>query len=75
MRVTNTNDERYPIEISNSYEKVSIDNFVIEDDEEWEDFINQLNQYREGILNGYFKNFSKKNSKKGLTIQLHYAII
>ncbi len=65
MRVTVTNDERYPIEISNSYEKVSIDNFVIEDDEEWEDFINQLNQYRESVLNGYFKNFSKKIAKRG----------
>lgn len=65
MRVTVTNDGRYPIEISNSYEKVSIDNFVIEDDEEWEDFINQLNQYREGILKGYFKNFSKKIAKRG----------
>lgn len=65
MRVTVTNDKRYPIEISNSYEKVSIDNFIIEDDEEWEDFINQLNQYREGILKGYFKNFSKKIAKRG----------
>lgn len=65
MRVIVTNDERYPIEISNSYEKVSIDNFIIENDEEWEDFINQLNQYREGILKGYFKNFSKKIAKRG----------
>lgn len=65
MRVTVTNDKRYPIEISNSYEKVSIDNFIIENDEEWEDFINQLNQYREGILKGYFKNFSRKIAKRG----------
>ena len=65
MRVTVTNDKRYPIEISNSYEKVSIDNFVIEDDEAWEDFINQLNQYREGILKSYFKKFSKKIAKRG----------
>lgn len=64
MRVTVTNDEWYPIEISNSYEKVSIDIFAIEDDEAWEDFINQPNQYREGILKGF-----KKNSKKGLTNQ------
>lgn len=60
MRVTYSDDERYPIEISNSYEKVSIDIFAIQDDDDWNDFINALNQFREGVLNGYYQNFSKK---------------
>ena len=49
MRVTYSDDERYPIEISNSYEKVSIDIFAIQDDDDWNDFINALNQLREGV--------------------------
>lgn len=65
MKVTIINNERSPIEISNSNEKITIDIFTIKDDENWEDFINQLNQYREGVLNGYFKNFSKKIAEKG----------
>lgn len=66
MKVTVTNDERYPyptIEISNSYGKVSVDIFTIENDEEWKDFISQLNQYR-GDITEWLKlsqnNFPKK---------------
>lgn len=65
MRVTYSDDERYPIEISNSYEKVSIDIFAIQDDDDWNDFINALNQLREGVLNGYYQNFLKKIAKRG----------
>lgn len=66
MRVTYSDDERYPIEIFNSYdEKVGIDIFTIQDDDDWNDFINALNQFREGVLNGYYQNFSKKIAKRG----------
>ena len=65
MKVTYSDDERHPIEISNSYEKVSIDIFAIQDDDDWNDFINALNQLRKGVLNGYYQNFSKKIAKRG----------
>lgn len=59
MKVKITGDKSYPLEIDNTYEKFHIHRFTLEDDEKWEDFINQLNFYRERYLNGDIENLLK----------------
>lgn len=63
MKVKFSNDKSYPIEIDNTYETFHIHRFDLEDDESWEDFINQLNQYREGYLNNIVEQIAKNQKK------------
>ena len=65
LTVKTTNSTTYPLEISEKgrFHKVNIHHFLLEDDDDWEDFINQLNFYRERYLDGSLEQL-KKNIKK-----------
>jgi hypothetical protein len=56
MRVKITANKSYPMEIDNSYEKIRIHRFILEDDEKWKNFINKLNFYRECYVSEKLKN-------------------
>ena len=50
MKVRYTNNKNYPIEISNTRSKVAIHKFDLMDDDSWDEFIDQLNFFRERYI-------------------------
>ena len=65
LTVKTTNSTTYPQKKKKKgrFHKVNIHHFLLEDDDDWEDFINQLNFYRERYLDGSLEQL-KKNIKK-----------
>lgn len=65
LTVKTTNSTTYPLEISEKgrFHKVNIHHFLLEDDDDWEDFINQLNFYRERYLDGSLEQLKKNIDK------------
>ena len=68
MEVRYTNNKNYPIEISNTRSKVAIHKFDLMDDDSWDEFIDQLNFFRERYIDGSLEQLQKniKKSKKSL---------
>ena len=66
MKVRYINHPNYPIEIVSSMHKVKIHKFDLQDDDSWNEFIDQLNFFREQYINGSFEQLKKniKESKK-----------
>ena len=66
MQVRYTDNKEYPMEISNTYSKVAIHKFDLMDDDSWNDFIDQLNFFRERYIDGSLDRLQKniKKSKK-----------
>lgn len=66
MEVRYTNNKNYPIEISNTRSKVAIHKFDLMDDDSWDEFIDQLNFFRERYIDGSLEQLQKniKKSKK-----------
>ena len=66
MEVRYTNNKNYPIEISNTHSKVAIHRFDLMDDDSWDEFIDQLNFFRERYIDGSLEQLQKNinNSKK-----------
>ena len=52
MNVRYTNDKNYPIEISDTYSTVAIHKFDLMDDDSWNEFIDQLNFFRDHYMDG-----------------------
>lgn len=51
MRITETTDKSYPIKLDDSWgEGVYIHRTIIEDDEKWNNFINELQDIRKKVL-------------------------
>ena len=63
MEVRYTNDKNYPMEISNTYSTVAIHRFNLMDDDSWNEFIDQLNFFREHYIDGSLEQL-QKNIKK-----------
>jgi hypothetical protein len=67
MNVRYTNDKNYPIEISDTYSTVAIHKFDLMDDDSWNEFINQLNFFRDHYMDGSLAQLQeniKKSRKK-----------
>lgn len=56
MRVKLINDTMYPIELSDTYGEAYIDYETVENDKEWQEFIDKLNNCREKYLKKIQKN-------------------
>lgn len=56
MRVKLINDTTYPIELSDTYGEAYIDYETVENDKEWQEFIDKLNNCREKYLKKIQKN-------------------
>ena len=53
-----------PLEVTDVYgNKIHLHHFLLEDDDDWEDFISQLNFYRENYLNGKLEQLQKNIQK------------
>ena len=67
MEVSFTSFKGIPLEVTDLYgDKIHLNDFLLQDDDDWEDFISQLNFYRENYLNGKLEQLQKniKKSKK-----------
>lgn len=63
MKVRYTNNKNYPIEISNTRSKVAIHKFDLMDDDSWDEFIDQLNFFRERYIDGSLAQLQKNIQK------------
>lgn len=67
MNVRYTNDKNYPIEISDTYSTVAIHKFDLMDDDSWNEFIDQLNFFRDHYMDDSLAQLQeniKKSRKK-----------
>ena len=66
MEVRYTNNKEYPMAISNTHSTIAIHRFDLMDDDTWDDFIDQLNFFRDRYIDGSFDRLQKniKKSKK-----------
>ena len=66
MKVRYTSNKNYPIEISNTRSTIVIHKFDLMDDDSWDEFIDQLNFFRECYIDGSLEQLQKniKKSKK-----------
>ena len=72
MNVRYTNDKNYPIEISDTYSTVAIYKFDLMDDDSWNEFIDQLNFFRDHYMDGSLAQLQeniKKSRKKNKFFQ------
>lgn len=64
MEVSFTGFKGIPLEVTDLYgNKIHLNDFLLQDDDDWEDFISQLNFYRENYLNGKLAQLQKNIQK------------
>lgn len=67
MDVRYTDNKNYPIAISNTHSVVAIHKFDLMDDDSWNEFIDQLNFFRDRYIDGSLAQLQeniKKSRKK-----------
>ena len=66
MQVRYTDNKEYPMAISNAHSTIAIHRFDLMDDDSWNEFIDQLNFFRECYIDGSLEQLQKniKKSKK-----------
>ena len=64
MEVSFTDFKGIPLEVTDFYgNKIHLNDFLLQDDDDWEDFISQLNFYHENYLNGKLAQLQKNIQK------------
>ena len=64
MKVSFTGFKGIPLEVTDLYSnKIYLTDFLLQDDDDWEDFISQLNFFRENYLNGKLEQLQKNIQK------------
>lgn len=59
IKVIFTKKKNYPVAIKKGFKKIYIHHFLLEDDLDWDDFIDELNWYRRGYLQGTIEKLKK----------------